>query len=134
MLLDISSYFTFTKIFNRTVIEVGNSKDSLENMDDGEDQIEFEPALGENEGVEAMNIDKWEREKRKSKEFEKDKSKSNEDKSGQNKQRINNGASSSVPAHPGEVPNLQQRLLRANPPRTQQRNTESTCDLHYRYR
>ena len=76
-------------------------------MDDGEEQIEFEPAVGEDAGVEAMNFDKAEREKRKSKEFDKYKSKSEEDESGQNKRRISKVDSPSVPDHPGEVPNLQ---------------------------
>ena len=54
-----------------------------------------------------MDVDKAEREKRKSNEFEKNKNKSEEDESGQNKRQISEGSHMSVPDHPGETPNLQ---------------------------
>ena len=76
-------------------------------MEDGEDQIDFASAAGATAGYKAMDVDKAEREKRKSNEFEKNKNKSEEDESGQNKRRISEGAHTSVPDHPGETPNLQ---------------------------
>ena len=54
-------------------------------MEDGEEQIEFASAAAAMAGIEAMYVDKAEREKRKSNDFEKNKNKSEEDESGQNK-------------------------------------------------
>ena len=76
-------------------------------MEDGEETIEFGPAERETEGVKAMEVDKKEREKRKSPEFEKRENSSEDDESSQNKRRSGEGSEKSVPADPGEAPNLQ---------------------------
>jgi hypothetical protein len=76
-------------------------------MEDGKEQIEFAPVVGETARVKDMDVDRAEREKRKSNEFEKNKNKSEEYESGQNKLRISEGAHTSVPGHPWETPNLQ---------------------------
>ena len=54
---------------NAPVIAVGTSKDSLLNMENGNARIYFKPEVEEDGSVEAMNVDKAERENRKSKEF-----------------------------------------------------------------
>ena len=76
-------------------------------MEDGEEQIEFDPAVGETAGVKDMEVDRKEREKRKSTEFEKKETTSEDDESGQNKLQSGEGTEKSVSANPGETPNLQ---------------------------
>jgi hypothetical protein len=76
-------------------------------MEDGDKQIDFAPAVGEPAGVTDMEVDRKEREKRKSTDFEKKKTTSEEDESGQNKRRSSEGTEKSVPVDPGETPNLQ---------------------------
>ena len=71
-------------------------------MEDGEEQIEFASAAEATAGIEAMYVDKAEREKLKSNKFEKNKNKSEEDESGQNKRRISEGAHTSVPDNQGK--------------------------------
>ena len=89
------------------VLDLSASKDSLTQMEDGDEQIVFASAAGKTAGAEDMEVDKAEREKRKSPEFVKNKNKSEDDESSQNKRRISEGTQKSVPAHPGETPNLQ---------------------------
>ena len=76
-------------------------------MEDSKEQIEFGPAVGETAGVKDMEVDRKEREKRKSTEFEKRETTSEDDESSQNKRRSGEGSEKSVPADPGETPNLQ---------------------------
>ena len=76
-------------------------------MEEGEEIIEFGPAEKETAGVKAMEVDKKEREKRKSPEFEKRENTSEDDESSQNKRRSGEGSKKSVPDDPGEAPNLQ---------------------------
>ena len=54
-----------------------------------------------------MEVDKKEREKRKSPEFEKRETTSEDDKSSQQKLRSGEGSEKSIPTDPGETPNLQ---------------------------
>ena len=54
---------------NAPVIAVGTSKDSLLYMENGNARIYFKPEVEEDGSVEAMNVDKAERENRKSKGF-----------------------------------------------------------------
>ena len=76
-------------------------------MEDGEELIVFGPAERETAGVQDMEVDKKEREKRKSTEFEKKETTSEDDESSQNKRRSGQGTVNSVSADPGETPNLQ---------------------------
>ena len=68
-------------------------------MEDGKENIEFASAAEAPAGLGAMEVDKAEREKRKSNKFEKNKNKSEEDESGQNKRRSSEGSHTSVPNH-----------------------------------
>ena len=54
-----------------------------------------------------MEVDKKDREKRKSTEFEKRETTSEDNESSQNKRWSGEGSEKSVPADPGETPNLQ---------------------------
>ena len=54
-----------------------------------------------------MEVDRKEIEKRKSTEFEKKETTSEDDESSQNKRRSGEGTEKSIPANPGETPNLQ---------------------------
>jgi hypothetical protein len=92
---------------NAQVLDLCASKDSLTQMEDGDEQILFASAAGETAGAEDMDVDKAEREKRKSTEFVKNKNKSEDNETSQNKRRISEGAHPSLPNHPGETPNLQ---------------------------
>ena len=76
-------------------------------MEDCEEIIEFGPAERETAGVKDMEVDKKEREKRKSTKFEKRETTSEDDESSQNKRRSGEGSEKSVPTDPGETPNLQ---------------------------
>ena len=76
-------------------------------LEDGEELVVFGPAEIETTGVQNMEVDKKEREKRKSTEFEKKETTSEDDESSQNKRRSGEGSKKSVPADPGETPNLQ---------------------------
>ena len=76
-------------------------------MEDGEELIKFGPAERETTGLQDMEVDKKEREKRKSTEFEKRETTSEDDESSQNKRRSGEGSEKSVPIDPGETPNLQ---------------------------
>ena len=88
-------------------LDLSGSKESLTDMEDGDEQIEFAPVAGKTAGFKDRDVDRAEREKRKSNQFEKNKNKSEDDESGQNKRRISEGTQKSVPDHPGETPNLQ---------------------------
>ena len=79
----------------------------MPDMEDGKEKIEFAPAVGETAGTKDMEVDRKEREKRKSMEFEKKETTSEDDESSQNKRRSGEGSEKSVPADPGETPNLQ---------------------------
>ena len=85
------------------VFDLSESKDSLPAMEDGEELIDFGPAVRETAGVKDMEVDKKEREKRKSTEFEKRETTSEDDESSQNKRRSGEGSEKSVPADPGEM-------------------------------
>ena len=76
-------------------------------MKDNKEKLEFASAAEAPAGMEAMEVNKAEQEKRKSNDFEKNKNKSEEDESGQNKRQISEGTHTNVPDHPGETPNLQ---------------------------
>ena len=76
-------------------------------MEDGEELIEFGPTERETLGIKDIEVDKKEREKRKPTEFEKRETKSEDNESSQNKRRSGEGYKKSVPADPGETPNLQ---------------------------
>ena len=76
-------------------------------MEDGEELIVFGPAERETAGVKVMEVDRKEREKRKSTEFERRETTSEDDESSQNKRRSGDGSEKSVPIEPGETPNLQ---------------------------
>ena len=89
------------------IFDLSESKDSLPAMEDGEEIIEFGPTEREIAGVKAMEVDKKERENRKSTEFEKRETTSEDDESIQNKRRSGEGSEKSVPADPGEMPNPQ---------------------------
>jgi hypothetical protein len=89
------------------LIDLSASKDSLSDMEDSKEQIEFAPAVGETVGVKDMEVDRKEREKRKSTEFDKKETTSEHDESSQNKRRSGEGTEKSVPTDPGETPNLQ---------------------------
>ena len=80
---------------------------SLQDLEDGEEQVVFGPAERETTGLQAMEVDKKEREKRKSTEFERRENTSEDDESSQNKRRSGEGSEKSVPIEPGETPNLQ---------------------------
>ena len=71
-------------------------------MEDGKQLIEFGPAERDTAGVKDMEVDKKEREKRKSTEFEKRETTSEDDESSQNKRRSGEGSKKSVPADPGK--------------------------------
>ena len=76
-------------------------------MEDGEELIEFGSAERETAGVKDMEVDKKEREKRKSTEFEKRETTSEDDELSQHKRRLGEVSEKIVPADPGETPNLQ---------------------------
>ena len=79
----------------------------MPDLEDGEEQVVFGPAERETAGVQDMEVDKKEREKRKSTEFKKRETTSEDDESSQNKRRPGEGSEKSVPIEPGETPNLQ---------------------------
>ena len=89
------------------VLDLSASEDSPPSLEDGEEQVEFGPAESKTRGVQDMEVEQKEREKRKSSEFEKRETTSEDDESSQNKRRSGEGSEKSVPADPGETPNLQ---------------------------
>ena len=76
-------------------------------MEDSDEKIVSASAAGETAGAEDMDVDKAEREKRKSTEFVKNKNKSEDDESSQNKRQISEGIQKSVPTHPGKTMHIQ---------------------------
>jgi hypothetical protein len=88
------------------VLDLASSA-SMPDLEDGEEQVVFGPAERETTGLQAMEVEKKEREKRKSSEFEKRETTSEDDESSQNKRRSGDGSEKSVPIEPGETPNLQ---------------------------
>jgi hypothetical protein len=88
------------------VLDLCASGDSTPALEDGEELVVFGPAERETAGVQDMDIDKKEREKRKSTEFEKKETTSEDDESSQNKRWSGEGSEKSVPIDPGETPNL----------------------------